>query len=289
MHEQLALARLQASGASRLHEALEMGAAAQNERHQLLVRGEGLMREELSRAAVENEGLRTRLWQTAQLLATNERLVAHLGDRLDAQTELARVQIGLPAIKMAGNGSKLSAAPASDVANPPPRLVRLRIAAASGDSSAVVAVGGGTGFAAVEKKRDISAARLEAALRADAAFADEESDDESWKARNKGGGADGGAQATGSSSSTAHDKVLHTAGAGFASFSLDDSADEPDGSKTMWWQQDGALDGMAVGKNDVEAKATATVERSKSPKSPSRGVSFRRRLSNYEYEVPDQP
>ena len=269
--EQLDLARTAAEGASRLQITLEAGAAGQNERHQLLVRGEAMMREELQRAAVENEELRTRLRHTAETLTSHERLVASLGDRLDAQAELARLQIGLSPLPFAaGGGGELSVSMRSGVggaSNPsPPRLVRIRISTADGSRA------GGARSPTGEIKRNLSAARLEAARRADAALALDDSDNDSWRVKGRGDGA----QATGSSAA-----VVAKVDAGFRAFSLDAPAEGASTSTSkMWWELEEPL-----GPKPRAAGAAAADRSSLFQK--ERGVSFRRRLSNYEYEVPD--
>ena len=124
MHEQLDLSKIHAGGAARLQLTLENGAAAAAERMQLALRGEAMMREELQRAAVENDSLREKVSQTTNLLLTQETLVRLLGERLDAQSELARVQIGLPPL---GPPTKAHDGPKSSIHGPPPRVVRLRL------------------------------------------------------------------------------------------------------------------------------------------------------------------
>ena len=155
--EQLDMARSVAGGAGRLQATLEAGAAQQAERLQLVLRGEALLREELQRAAVENEDLRTKLHKTGALLGTQESLVDLLGERLDAQADLARMQIGLPARADA------------DQTNAPgkPRLVRLKLHAESGG-----------GDDEPKPKREMSPERKAALAAADAAIlVDDDEDD----------------------------------------------------------------------------------------------------------------
>ena len=84
---------------------------------------------ELARASVENEDIRSELERARALLDTQAELLHHLGERLDAQAELARLQIGLPRAQPAiqhitNNGGAAK-----------PRLVRLRIAPSASDSA----------------------------------------------------------------------------------------------------------------------------------------------------------
>jgi hypothetical protein len=149
--EMLMVARTQAGSAARLHGAIEAGAAAQAERHELIRRGEAATREELSRAAVEVSELRLDNERARKLLLTQGELLAHQSERLEAQAELARLQLGLspqpsqmgddddaadasssarqPLRLLDASGGPSSAR--SGAAGLPPRLIRLRLGAES--------------------------------------------------------------------------------------------------------------------------------------------------------------
>ena len=139
LNEHLALAQAQVAGAHRLRTALESSSAAQAERFQLARRGESALREELMRASVEVDELKNESLRSRALLRTQEELIGRLGDRLDAQADLARLQLGLPP-RAAGDhedgshggvgGASAVAAYSTAAANGfAPRLIRLQLGA----------------------------------------------------------------------------------------------------------------------------------------------------------------
>ena len=92
----LRLAESQLTTAGEAHASLQAGRAAQAERHELSRRGEALLREQLLKTASQRDELHREAVASRAELATQSALVRHLSERLNAQAEMARLQIGLP-------------------------------------------------------------------------------------------------------------------------------------------------------------------------------------------------
>ena len=127
------LRRMQGSmgNAKRLQATLEAGAQAQAERFQLARRGEAALKEELMRAAAEGEALRADAHRTHNLMRTQEALISRLEERLEAQADLARLQLGLPAQPVEVTSKETASTEGGDEEASGarmPRVIRLRLA-----------------------------------------------------------------------------------------------------------------------------------------------------------------